>query len=250
MARACFRFHGDLSCFLPQRLRNKPLWHEFDWRASIKDMIESLGPPHPEIDLIIVNGRSVGYDYIVQSGDQIDVFPAYYPYDTNGLVRVQLVPPYPERERFVLDTHLGRLASYLRMIGYDTLYRNDYNDDELARISQQEKRILLTRDIGLLKRSIVLFGYFVRETQPRLQLFEVTERYHLVEKIRAFRHCMKCNGLLEDVPKESILEYLSDTTASRYDQFHRCCSCNQIYWKGSHFEKMSKLMNDLQNGWE
>ncbi|MEM4724977.1 MAG: Mut7-C RNAse domain-containing protein, partial [Candidatus Hadarchaeum sp.] len=156
--------------------------------------------------------------------------------------KVRLRDPLVGRPSFVLDTHLGRLASYLRMLGFDTLYRNDYSDDELARISHDEKRILLTRDVGLLKRSVVTYGYFVRNTDPRKHLVEVMERFKLGKLVQPFRYCLKCNGLLIPVQKESVLDRLLPDTARYYDEFHLCQGCGQVYWKGSHYRRMQDFI--------
>lgn len=240
MKRACFRFYAELNDFLPPAKRQKRFTHSFDGRVSIKDMIESLGVPHTEVDLILVNGGSVDFDYLVQHGDRISVYPVFETIDIAPLVRVR---PQPLREPcFVLDTHLGKLAAYLRMLGFDTRYRNDFLDDELARISSEEGRILLTRDRGLLKRGVVSHGYCVRESNPRQQLVEVLRRFDLVESITPFRRCIRCNGLLKSVPKQTIIDRLPPKTQQYYDEFHICESCAQIYWKGSHYQRMERFV--------
>src|SRR5262249_31383318 len=156
MNRACFRFYAELNDFLPPGRRGVTFTYSFEGSPSIKDLIEALGVPHTEVDLILVNGESVDFAYRVREGDRISVYPVFESLDITPLLRVR---PRPLREtRFVLDTHLGRLAAYLRLLGFDTLYRNDAGDDELARISSGEGRILLTRDRGLLKRSQVTHG--------------------------------------------------------------------------------------------
>lgn len=237
---ANFRFFGGLNDFLPRRQRHQTIQHHFDWRASIKDMIESLGLPHPEIDVLLVNGVSVDFDAIVRDGDQI----AVYPYDeTPGAEKIRhLIPANTDKPRFILDTHLGRLAAYLRMMGFDTLYRNDYPDDELAQVSHDEGRILLTRDIGLLKRSLVERGYFMRQTEPAARLQEITRRYALKPYIEPFKYCMRCNGLLQAVEKSAILDRISTRTAANFDAFHRCERCEQIYWQGGHYERLQELI--------
>jgi uncharacterized protein len=240
---AYFLFHDDLNDFLPRRKRDTTIEHSFDWRASIKDMIESLGVPHCEIEWIIVNGSSVNFTYIVQPDDRVDVYPYFSSVDVTP--RLSLRPPLPSPLRFVLDTHLGRLAAYLRMMGFDTLYRNDYPDDELAQISASESRILLTRDIGLLKRGLVTYGYFMRETNPPRQLAEITRRYELLNHITPFKHCMKCNGLLAPVEKDKVVDQLPRDTAQHYNVFHQCQSCERIYWKGPHYQRMSELMDQV-----
>jgi uncharacterized protein with PIN domain len=243
MDSTTFHFHDELNDFLPKRIRHSPITHEFDWRASIKDMIESLGVPHAEIDLLIVNETSVDFTYLVTGGDDIHAYPQFDAIEHPQKVRLR--PPRPGRARFILDTHLGRLAAYLRMLGFDTLYRNDYPDDELAQVSNVEARILLTRDVGLLKRSLVTYGYFVRNTDPRLRLREVLSRFSLMDSVELFKHCMKCNGLLHPVEKAQVLNEVSAQTAQFYDVFHRCADCQQVYWRGSHFGRMQTFINEV-----
>ncbi|RMF80852.1 MAG: twitching motility protein PilT [Chloroflexi bacterium] len=246
MKCATFHFHGELNFFLPRRHKHNPIEHPFDWRGSIKDMIESLGVPHAEIEWLVVNGVSVDFDYIMQDQDVVDVYA--FPDEIDIEPKVALRPPFPGRPRFVLDTHLGRLAAYLRMMGFDTLYRNDYPDEELAEVSHNERRILLTRDTGLLKRSIVTYGYYVRNMNPQERLAEIVERFGLAAHVEPFKHCMKCNGLLHPVEKHAVVEQLPRNTAAHYDIFHQCSSCERVYWKGPHFEKMESLMNSVLNG--
>lgn len=245
MKTANFTFHGALNYFLPRRQKNKTITQEFDWDGSIKDMIESIAPPHPEIELLVVNGQSVAWDYIVQDNDIVDVCPDY---DAVNLAdKIRLIPPYQGRAKFILDTHLGKLAAYLRMMGFDTLYRNDYEDDVLAEVSHHENRILLTRDMGVLKRGLVIYGYFVRNTDPRKRILEISQRYGLAEHIEPFARCMKCNGLMASVEKSDIIDEIPEGTASFYNEFRRCQSCQQIYWKGSHHEKMENLIDEVMN---
>jgi hypothetical protein len=241
MPTATFRFHGSLNFFLPRRLKNKEIVQEFDWKASIKDMVESIAPPHPEIELLVVNGTSVGWDYIVQPNDSIEAYPDYA--KNNIPNKVQLIPPYPHKPRFVLDTHLGKLANYLRMLGFDTLYRNDYDDDELAEESHHQERILLTRDLGVLKRGLVIYGYFVRNTDPMKQIIEISERYHLKNHLEPFARCMACNGELVHVEKNSVLHLLAPDTANHFDKFHQCQACAKVYWRGGHHERMEKMID-------
>ncbi len=242
MAQATFRFYGKLNFFLPTARQDRTFAHEFDWKGSIKDRVESLGVPHPEIEALIVNGRAVDFTHIIQSGDHIEVYGEDTPPSTEP---IPLRPPYPGRPAFVLDQHLGRLAAYLRMLGFDTLYRNDYHDEELAQISDEQNRILLTRDIGLLKRGRVVYGCYVRETNRHRQLAEITRRFQLQPMVVPFKHCMKCNGLLESVPKAQINQHLPDATAYYYDEFHRCRSCGRVYWKGPHYQRMQTLMEQI-----
>jgi uncharacterized protein with PIN domain len=243
MPQTHFRFYAELNDFLPPKKRQRTFVHAFELSSSIKDMIESLGVPHTEVDLILVNGESVDFSYLVQDGDRISVYPVFEAIDINPVLRVR---PEPLREtRFVLDVHLGRLAVYLRMLGFDTLYRNDFADEELARISSDEDRILLTRDRGLLKRSIVTHGYCLRTTQPRQQLIEILRRFDLRSSITPFRRCLHCNGLLQPVDKAAIRHRLRSQTRQYYDEFRRCRDCDRIYWKGSHYHRMRQFIAQI-----
>lgn len=244
MSVATFRFYDELNDFLPRRRRHIEIERAFSWRASVKDMIESMGVPHTELDLIVVNDRSVDFTYIVRDGDRIEAFPRFD--DVNHAEKVRLRPPLePVDTRFILDTHLGRLAAYLRMMGFDTLYRNDYPDDELAQVSFDEHRVLLTRDVGLLKRGIVVYGYFVRELKPKKRLIEIMQRYRLAEAITPFKYCMKCNGELHTVEKDAVISEVPAGTIDYYDEFHQCDSCLQVYWKGPHYDRMLALIDEV-----
>ena len=240
MSCATFYFYPDLNKFLPPFRRHTPLSNTFDRRVSIKDMIESIGVPHTEIETIIVNDCSEDFSYIVQDGDLIHVYPPSVAIDVSPLKPLR--PPLPAEPRFVLDTHLGQLATYLRMLGFDTLYRNDFPDDELAQISSTEKRILLTRDRGLLKRGIVTYGHFMRETNPQRQVIEVLRRYNLVQVVNPGQRCVRCNGMISPVDKETVGDRLHAKTLKYYDEFYTCDSCDRIYWKGSHYEQMQQFI--------
>jgi uncharacterized protein len=243
MSTATFHFSGSLNDFLPRQQRGQVITHTFDWRASIKDMIESLGVPHPEIESLIVNGLAVSFEYAVQPGDVIHAYPVGDAPALPDCVPLRLPVEMPPR--FILDQHLGRLAAYLRMLGFDTRYRNDYHDEELAQVSHDERRVLLTRDVGLLKRSLVVYGYFVRATHREQQVMEIADRYTLRPHIRPFRHCLTCNGLLDGVEKAAVIDQLPAETARYYDEFYRCGSCGQLYWKGPHYQQMQGLLTRL-----
>jgi uncharacterized protein with PIN domain len=185
----------------------------------------------------------VDFGYRVQVDDHIDVYGAA---PANGERQIGVLrPPLSPPLRFVLDTHLGQLATYLRLLGFDALYRNDYDDAELAQISYVEKRVLLTRDRGLLKRKTVIYGYCVRASDPRRQLIDVLRRYQLAGEIHAWRRCLRCNGALALADKTQIVEQLAPKTRLHYDEFHRCQSCSQIYWQGSHHARMQKFVESV-----
>ena len=179
----------------------------------------------------------------LQPDDEVHAYPDFHAVNIPNKVR--LIPPYPGKPRFILDTHLGKLAAYLRMMGFDTLYRNDYEDDVLAQISHDETRIVLTRDVGVLKRAIVTYGYFVRNTDPQKRLVEISHRYGLVDYQAPFSHCMKCNGRVVAIDKQDVLDRIPEDTAAYYDEFYQCQSCQQIYWKGSHHKKMQRLIDTV-----
>jgi uncharacterized protein len=224
MPVATIRFYAELNDFLPPAKRQVDFEFYFEASVSIKHVIESLGVPHPEVDLILVEGKShaagsvsVDFSYILKEGDHISVYPVFESMDITPLLRLR---PEPLRlTRFVLDAHLGRLAVYLRLLGFDTLYRNDFGDEELAHISSSQNRLLLTRDRGLLKRSLVTRGYFVRSDQPRTQVVEILHRFDLEGAIQPFKRCLRCNGELERVEKEEVITQLQPAARLFYNQF-------------------------------
>ncbi len=247
-------FYEELNDFLPQDKRSTDFNVEFKKVRSVKDLIESIGIPHTEIDLIIIdechdNRRSVDFDYQVQAGDHISVYPvSNSPQEDRikTLAELQHCQPQPLAEiRFVLDVHLGKLAAYLRMLGFDTLYKNDCDDPTLAEISARELRILLTCDRLLLMRKQIIYGYFVRNRQPQQQLLEIVSRFDLVKNIKPFTRCMHCNGKTAAVDKQAIETKLLDKTKKYYNEFFQCHSCRKIYWKGSHYQKMQALINQV-----
>ena len=236
MPEARFRFYAELNDFLSPERRFAEFVDTVPELATVKDRIESLGVPHTEIDLILVNGEPVDFTYRVRDRDRISVFPVFESFDIAGLARLR---PEPLRQtRFVLDVHLGRLAAYLRMLGFDTYYFNCSEDQELAAISRDEHRILLTRDVGLLKRSAVTHGYFVRETDSRRQAEEIVKRFDLKRLVRPFTRCMQCNALLAPVAKKSVSAMLPPRTVQLYDEFQQCPDCARVYWKGGHYRRM------------
>ncbi|AFY75566.1 MAG: Mut7-C ubiquitin/RNAse domain-containing protein [Hydrococcus sp. C42_A2020_068] len=243
MARAIFCFQAELNHFLPPHRKGVSFTHEFKERPSIKDTIEALGVPHPEVYAIVANGVAVDFSYSLQDGDRITVYPiSASPKIPSG---IRLQPPLPEVARFVLDVHLGKLASLLRMLGFDTLYRNDYEDAELAQISALEDRILLTRDKGVLMRSLVTYGYYVRETNPEKQVVEVLRHFNLFDAIKPFQRCMRCNGNIKPIDKASIVDLVPSRISREIEEFHCCTGCSQIYWQGSHFQRMERAIERL-----
>ena len=237
------RFYEELNDFLPAARQKVEFDHRYKKTGSIKDLVESLGVPHTEIDLILVNGRSVNFHYQVQNGDRISVYPVFEALDITPLTHLRARPL--RTTRFVLDAHLGRLAAYLRMLGFDTLYRNDYDDPTLADISVAQQRILLTCDRKLLMRKQITHGYFVRSRQPRQQLREVTTRLDLSNSLQPFTRCLHCNGIIRPVAKALIQDQLLPHTRAHQELFGQCDQCHKIYWKGTHYQQMRQLIDEL-----
>ena len=238
--QATLRFYAELRDFLPKDLRSGTITRNFDVPGSVKDMIEACGIPHTEVDLIIADGHSVDFSHLVNDGEHISVFPVFESLDITPIVKVR---PEPLRTvRFVADDHLGRLARFLRLLGFDTLYEGDWDDPELVRISTSENRILLTRDVGLLKHGSITHGCYVRATDPREQVTEVVRRLHLTRHLAPFTRCTTCNGELVQVAKDEIAHRLPPRTRRHVDEFQVCASCDKIYWQGAHHSELRRIV--------
>lgn len=237
------RFYEKLNDFLLRQNRKKTFILPLLIRQTVKDLIESQEVPHTEVDLILVNGESVDFSYIVKEGDRISVYPKFESFDISGLSKVR---EKPLREiKFIVDVNLGKLVKYLRLLGFDTYYRNDLEDEEIVKIAKDEGRIILTKDLGVLKRSDVDRGYYVRSQKPTEQVQEVIKRFDLGKTVKPFTLCMECNGNLEKVKKKDIENELLPGTKANFNEFYRCTDCGKIYWKGSHYEKMQKMIDDI-----
>lgn len=243
MRQACFRFYEELNDFLPPGQRKRTLTYTFRGHPAIKDPIEAFGVPHTEVELIVVRDESVGFDYQLLDGDRVAVYPVFESLDVSSLVRLRDAPL--RRTAFVVDVNLGRLARYLRMCGFDTVYRNDFTDRDVARIAADEQRIVLTRDRRLLHQKTITHGYWVRATDPAEQLTEVVDRLDLRRRIEPFHRCLHCNGPLAPVDKEAIIDQLEPLTRKYYDEFYQCRDCARIYWRGSHYEHMLRRFSML-----
>jgi uncharacterized protein with PIN domain len=233
---ATIRFYAELNDFLPASQRAVERRYRFDGKPSVKDAIEALGVPHTEVELILVNGGAVGFDYHLRAGDCISVFPVFETLDITPLVRLR---DRPLREiRFVLDVHLGKLARWLRLVGFDALYRSDLEDSNIAVLAAREHRVVLTRDVGLLQRKAITHGYWVRAGDPDLQIVEVLRRFQLEHSLRPFQRCLECNGCIKRVDKADVWDRLETKTRQFYDVFYRCANCQKVYWEGSHYTRM------------
>jgi uncharacterized protein with PIN domain len=237
MSSATFRFYAELNDFLPAAKQQTAFDYFFSQNPSAKDAIEACGIPHTEVDLILANGDSVDFAYQVQNRDYLSVYPVFESLDIAPILKIR---PQPLREiRFVLDIHLGKLATCLRLLGFDALYSNRYSDPELAEISHSEGRILLTRDRGLLKRNRVTHGYCLRNLQPKSQVCEVLQRFDLYRLSSPFSRCLRCNGLVRPVDKGEVVSLLPPRIRLEFDTFFQCARCGQTYWEGSHYKQMA-----------
>ena len=244
------RFYEELNDFLAQYQCDTDFDVDLKKVRSVKDLIESVGIPHTEIDVIIVNEESVGFNYQVQPDDHISVYPVSDLLPESILIEPSALLHCQSQlsgdARFVLDVHLGRLAAYLRMLGFDTLYKNDFDDPTLADISANEHRILLTCDRMLLMRKQISHGYFVRNRQPQQQLLEILSHFGLYDELKPFTRCLRCNGITQPVEKQAIEAQLLPKTKKYYNEFFQCISCKKIYWKGSHYLKMKEMINSVK----
>jgi uncharacterized protein with PIN domain len=245
MKSVSIRFYEELNDFLPHFKKKKRYDTPLSSRQTVKDIIESQGVPHTEVDLILVNGIPVNFGQIINEGDDISVYPVFESLDISGVTRLKNRPL--RDPGFILDVNLGRLAKYLRAMGFDTLYRNDFSDAEIVEISNNENRIILTRDKGLLMRNSVQRGYWVRNTGVKDQVFEIIRKFDFYSFISPFKRCMECNGLIEPVSKESITSLIQPGTRKYYNEFFRCTGCRKIYWKGSHYGRMNQFIMDIKN---
>lgn len=235
---ALFRFYGQLNDFLPLLRRGRRFLYRLRNISSVKDAIEALGVPHPEVDVILINGGAVDFAAQLADGDDVSVYPAFRSLDLPGLRRAGADPPLPVR--FALDAHLGKLASLLRLAGFDGVVIED--DTQLANTAGTDNRVALTRDVALLKRNIVRYGYWVRNTDPERQLAEVLERFDLVGQMDPFARCLRCNTLLEVVAPEVVAERLLPCTRASFTEFWRCPGCERIYWQGSHHDALRRVL--------
>jgi uncharacterized protein with PIN domain len=240
-----FRFYEELNDFLPPAVRKQTFSYRFRGTPAVKHVIEAIGVPHTQVDLILVNGRPVRFSHKLQGGERVAVYPTFERFDIAHIIRLR---PSPLRTpKFVADVHLGTLAKNLRLLGFDTRYDDRLDDRALVRSSVEENRILLTRDIELLKHRALTHAYFVRGTRPDRQLREVVKALDLGGKMKPFSRCMVCNGKLRKVAKRSISTVVPAQVLARTQQFVRCIDCHRVYWPGSHAQSLSRIVADSRD---
>ena len=240
---ARFRFYEELNDFLAPALRKCEFPYPFTGTPSVKDAIEAIGVPHTEVDLVLVDGESVDFSRRLTGGERVAVYPVFERLDITPVTRLRTRPL--RRTRFVLDVHLGKLTRYLRLLGFDSLYRTDYDDATIIRLSLDEQRIIVTRDRGVLKHTAVTHGYWVRSTVPRQQLSEIVRVFDLGGDTRPFTRCMLCNGELQRVGKNAVADRLPPRVHACFEKFAQCQECAHVYWPGSHYLRMRQMVDEL-----
>ncbi|QCP51872.1 twitching motility protein PilT [Trinickia violacea] len=243
---ATFRFYEELNDFIARPLRRRSFSCVCPPAATAKHMIEALGVPHTEVELILVNGESVGFERILEDGDRVAVYPKFEALDIRPLLRVRAEPL--RMIRFVADAHLGGLAQLLRLAGFDTLYDNHYADAAIEALAAAEQRIVLTRDRELLKRRTITHGCYVRALKPEAQLREIFGRLDLAGSARPFRLCLTCNAPLRRIEKEEVADRAPQGVLERHTQFVTCDVCRRVFWEGSHWRRMRALMDAVVDG--
>lgn len=238
--KLCIKFFGRLKDFLPEKFKNG-IEHNFVDRTTVKDLIESFNVPHTEVDVILVNGKSVNFSYLIDNGDVIKVYPPESKLQLKNLKRLYKQPKW--QPKFICDVHLGSLAKNLRKLGLDVLYNNSFSDDEILGISNCERRVILTKDVGLLKRKDATLGYFVRNNDPEKQTLEILKIYPVKKYINPFSRCLECGNKLKRISREKVKSKLPDHCFELKMKFYYCPDCNKIYWQGSHFERMTGQIN-------
>jgi uncharacterized protein len=239
---AIFRFYEELNDFLPAERRRREFSVPCARDATSKHMIEALGVPHTEVELILVNGESVGFDHRLQDGDRVAVYPQFEALDVTPLLRVREQPL--RKTRFIADAHLGALARLLRMAGFDTLYDNRYRDREIADSAGRDGRIVLTRDRDLLKLRSITHGCYVHAVQPALQLREIIDRLDLARRVRPFSLCLACNAPLRAISKGEVLARLPPSVRDSHERFTTCDACHRVFWEGSHWRRMQAVLDE------
>jgi len=241
MVTAIFRFYEELNDFLMPERRYRDIECECAREATAKHMIEALGVPHTEVELILVNGISVGFDRILKQSDRVVVYPKFETFDVMPLIKLRDAPF--RLTRFIADAHLGGLGRLLRMAGFDTLYDNNYSDPAIEDIAARERRIVLTRDRELLKRRTITHGCYVHAIKPELQLEEIVDRLDLRRSAKPFTLCLQCNAPLHAIPKSEIENLLPPSVCKVHEHFSTCNICHGIFWEGSHWRRMRQLLD-------
>jgi uncharacterized protein len=237
-----FRFYAQLNDFLRAPSRGRRFTYALAARSSVKDAFEALGVPHPEVDLVLVNGAAEAFSYRLQHGDDVSLYPAFRTIDISAVRRA--TSEARGAIGFVVDVHLSKLASLLRLCGFDALVYQ--HDEDIADAAAREGRVVLTRDVALLKRGAVQRGRWVRHTDPEQQLVEVVEWFALVDQMNPFTRCLRCNTPIVSVTTATVVEHVPVRIRAAFREFWRCPGCARIFWRGSHYERLSSLIERVR----
>lgn len=237
-------FHGNLADLLKKEYHQGMVQYELTRRASIKDIIESLGIPHTEIGKIVVQGQEANFDHI--PGKELEIH--VYPMTGSALAALPSIlwQECWDFNRFMVDVNALKLARNLRIAGIDTTIVPDSNLIDIGLLAAEQARVLLTRNRQLLKCSTVMFGQLLRSEDHLDQLREVVSRFGLKSHFQPFSRCLTCNGRLESVAKEEIEHLLEPLTKRYYTIFKRCQHCRTIYWHGSHMQHMQAILDQIE----
>ena len=230
------RFYAELNDFLPSARRGREFAVGCAGTATAKHVIEAIGVPHTEVELILVDGAAARFSQRLHDGQRVSVYPGFHAFAVPAAWRAG--GPVRQDFRFIADAHLGGLARMLRMAGFNTLYRNDYADCEIAQLASAHGRIVLTRDRDLLKHRAVERGCFVRATRAPAQFNELIRRYGLAGAAQPFTRCLLCNSTLQAADAQSVRDRLPPSVLARRLQVSLCPDCRRVYWRGTHWQRM------------
>ncbi len=238
------RFYEELNDFLPAEKRKKSFSERIEGTKSVKQVIDAFGIPDSAVDLVLVNGHCVPFSHIIKDGDRISVYPKFESFDISTVTKLREKPL--RRLDFVLDVHLGKLAKYLRLLGFNTLYHNSYSDHQIILLSEKTGRIILTRDKALLRSKQGSRGYLVKTTDPDKQIIEVIDRFDLLSSINPFSICLSCNSNVQKAEKQWVKDNISPDILSQYNEFTFCTGCGKVFWKGSHHQAMTRFIEKIK----
>ncbi|MBH5333685.1 Mut7-C ubiquitin/RNAse domain-containing protein [Streptomyces pactum] len=214
----------------PERRRGRTVLAT-DGTSTLGHVVESLGVPLTEVGRLLVDGREVPVSHVPAHGERVEV---------RAVDRPQRVPGAPLR--FLLDVHLGTLARRLRLLGVDAAYESeDIGDPELAARSAAQRRVLLSRDRGLLRRREIWAGGYVYSDRPDEQLRDVLGRF--APPLAPWTRCTACNGTLAEADKDAVQDQLEHGTRRTYDVFARCTRCGRVYWRGAHHAQLEAIVD-------
>jgi len=243
--QAFFYFFGSLNDFLPEEKKGQKFVYHFKGIASVKNLIEAIGVPHSEIRKITNNNRKKFFNYTVKDNDLIRIYP--YNYGINKFILSLSSVFINCKIKFIIDVHLGKLGKYLKICGFDVLYNWKWDDNDIIKYANRDNRIILTHDAGLLKNKKVNKGYWTRSQNPDEQIVEVIDRYHLSGKIKPLKRCLHCNNLLVKTSKTEIKNKVPFMIFNKYRQFLCCHKCDNIYWKGPHYDSMKAFIKKIKS---